>query len=200
MWHFQQRENSYRHVTRINRIGTRATSDTPQNGKIYDRRILNLGMKPKRSKAWDMKWYWLRDKELIDKLRVYWDKGKNNDPDYFTKYHSPIHHHQVRPQYIHTSNLVRKLPQIIRLCKGVLNRVPGTQSRVNYLKEIREKPQSMTDKCRTVRRLKTWSSPRYPVRSHSLVCIENHLFIVGIRPILNKELEFFSWSDRSDRT
>ena len=30
--------------------------------------------------------------------------------------------------------------------------------------------------------------------------IENHLFIVGIGPILNKELEFIYWSDRSDRT
>ena len=46
----------------------------------------------------------------------------------------------------------------------------------------------------------TLSSPRCPLRSHSLVCIENHLFIVGIGPILNKELEFTFRSDRSDRT
>ena len=35
----------------------------------------------------------------------------------------------------------------------------------------------------------TYSSPRCPLFSHSLVCIKNHLFIVGIGPILNKELE-----------
>ena len=34
----------------------------------------------------------------------------------------------------------------------------------------------------------TCSIPRCPLRSHSLVCIENHLFIVGIGPILDKEL------------
>ena len=34
--------------------------------------------------------------------------------------------------------------------------------------------------------LKTWSSPRRPLRSHSMVCIKNHLFIVVIGPILNK--------------
>ena len=45
----------------------------------------------------------------------------------------------------------------------------------------------------------TWSIPRCPLRSHSLVCIENHLFIVGIGPIINKYLEFIFWSDRSDR-
>ena len=45
----------------------------------------------------------------------------------------------------------------------------------------------------------TGSSPRCPLRSHSLVCIENQLFIVGIGPIINKELEFTYLSDRSDR-
>ena len=48
--------------------------------------------------------------------------------------------------------------------------------------------------------LVTCSSPRCPLCSHSLVCIENHLFIVGIGPILNKELELIFRSDRSDRT
>ena len=34
----------------------------------------------------------------------------------------------------------------------------------------------------------TCSSPRCPLRSHSLVFIKNHLFILGIGTILNKEL------------
>ena len=46
----------------------------------------------------------------------------------------------------------------------------------------------------------TWSRPRCPLRSHSLVCIENNLFNVGIGPILNKELEFIFRSDHSDRS
>ena len=36
----------------------------------------------------------------------------------------------------------------------------------------------------------TWSRPRCPLCSHSLVCIENHLFILGIGLILNKEIKF----------
>ena len=86
-----------------------------------------------------MKWNWLRYKEVIDKIRVYWDKVTNNDADYFTKHHPPIHHRQMRPRYIHTSNLVRTITQTIRLCKGVLNQVPGNKSCVIYLKEIRAK-------------------------------------------------------------
>ena len=48
--------------------------------------------------------------------------------------------------------------------------------------------------------LMTGSNPRCPIQSHSLACIENHLFIVEIGQILNKELEFIYRSDRSDRT
>ena len=44
------------------------------------------------------------------------------------------------------------------------------------------------------------SSLRRAVRSHSLVCSENCLLIVGIGPILNKELENIFRSDRSDCT
>ena len=85
-------------------------------------------MKPKRSKSWDMNWHWLRDKDVLEQLIVYWYKGTNNDADYFTKHHPPIHHRQMHPQYIHTSNLVSKIPQTIRLFGGELNRVPGNQS------------------------------------------------------------------------
>ena len=41
----------------------------------------------------------------------------------------------------------------------------------------------------------TCPSPRYLVRSHYLVCIENHSFFVGIGPILNKQLELIFRSD-----
>ena len=46
----------------------------------------------------------------------------------------------------------------------------------------------------------TGSSPRCSLRSHSLVCTEHHLIIVGIGPILSKEIEFIYQSNRSDRT
>ena len=45
----------------------------------------------------------------------------------------------------------------------------------------------------------TWYSPRCLLRSHFLVCVKNHLFIVGVGPILNKEPGFIFRSDCSDR-
>ena len=39
-----------------------------------------------------MQYYWLRDKETQQKIKVYWDKGVNNKADYYTKYY-PIKYH-----------------------------------------------------------------------------------------------------------
>ena len=36
--------------------------------------------------------------------------------------------------------------------------------------------------------LLTWSNPRCPLRSNYLLCFKNRLFIVGIGPIIDKEL------------
>ena len=71
--------------------------------------FVNLGMKPKHSKTWDMKCYWLIDKEVLEQPRVYWYIGENIDSDYFTKNHPPIHYLQMQLWYIHTSNLVGKI-------------------------------------------------------------------------------------------
>ena len=52
-------------------------------------------MKPKPSKTWDMKFHQLIDKEVLEKIRVYWDIENNNDADNFMKHHPPIHHRQM---------------------------------------------------------------------------------------------------------
>ena len=62
-----------------------------------------------------MKRHWLRDREVLDQLRVHWDIGTNNNADYFIKNHPQIHHRKMRPSYIHTSNLVGTILQTIRL-------------------------------------------------------------------------------------
>ena len=49
-------------------------------------------------------------------------------------------------------------------------------------------------------RLMICYSRRYPLFSHSLVCIKNHLFIVGIGLICDKEHQFIYPSDQYDRT
>ena len=53
-------------------------------------------MHQKRSKSWDMKFHWLRDKETQKIIRAYWDKGENNLADPRTKHHLTTHHLDCR--------------------------------------------------------------------------------------------------------
>ena len=47
-----------------------------------------------------MRYHWLREKKTKEMLDIYWDKGINNDADYFTKHHPPAHHKLQRHRYI----------------------------------------------------------------------------------------------------
>ena len=55
----------------------------------------------KRSKSWDMRYYWLRGKEQDGVFDIYWDNSNNNDADYYTKHHPATHHQHIRPRYVH---------------------------------------------------------------------------------------------------
>ena len=54
----------------------------------------------KGSKSWDMRFHWLRDMQTRKQFNIYWNKGFNNDSDYFTKHQSTTHHHHLLPRYI----------------------------------------------------------------------------------------------------
>jgi len=62
--------------------------------------IANSTIKQKRSKAIDMRFYWLQDRVNEGQFLIYWRKGSDNAADYFTKHHSPSHHRQIRSKYI----------------------------------------------------------------------------------------------------
>ena len=62
--------------------------------------IINNKVQPKRTKAMDMRFHWLRDRELQQQLRIYWRSGKLNHADYFTKHHPASHHCNMRKEYL----------------------------------------------------------------------------------------------------
>ena len=66
-------------------------------------------IKQKRSKSWDMRYHWIRDQQKQQNINVYWDKGSNNNADYFTKHHAPSHHKKMRNIYLQINNLIGKL-------------------------------------------------------------------------------------------
>jgi hypothetical protein len=48
----------------------------------------------------DMRFHWLRDREAQEQFRIYWWPGKTTLADYFTKHHRPLHHVNVRSEFL----------------------------------------------------------------------------------------------------
>eukprot|EP00804_Cyclotella_cryptica_P018370 CCRYP_015487-RA/>CCRYP_015487-RA protein AED:0.13 eAED:0.11 QI:0/0/0/1/0/0.5/2/0/1281 len=74
--------------------------------------IINSRVQPKRTKAMDMRFHWLRDRAVNQQqFRFYWRPGTLNLADYFTKHHPPAHHRNVRSDFISPYAVVDKLRQ-----------------------------------------------------------------------------------------
>ena len=63
--------------------------------------IANDSVKQKRSKAMDMRFYWIRDRVRQGQFYVFWKPGKVNKADYFTKHHPASHHQAIRSTYLY---------------------------------------------------------------------------------------------------
>jgi hypothetical protein len=63
--------------------------------------IVNDTVKQRRSKAIDMRFYWIRDRVRQGQFRIHWKKGSDNHGDYWTKHHPVAHHRVVRKTFFH---------------------------------------------------------------------------------------------------
>jgi hypothetical protein len=62
--------------------------------------IANETIKQRRSKAIDMRFYWVKDRVEQKQFIIYWRPGLTNLADYFSKHHSPAHHRKMRSHYL----------------------------------------------------------------------------------------------------
>jgi hypothetical protein len=62
--------------------------------------VINSRVRPKRTKAMDMRFEWLLDRAQQGQFKIYWRPGKTNLADYFTKHHPPAHHRNVRVNFL----------------------------------------------------------------------------------------------------
>jgi hypothetical protein len=60
----------------------------------------NDTIKQKRSKAMDMRFYWIKDREQQVQFLVHWRPGTDNLANYHTKHHSPSYHRLMRSTYL----------------------------------------------------------------------------------------------------
>ena len=59
--------------------------------------------KQKRSRAIDMRFYWIKDRIKLGHFHVFWRPGTENLADYWTKHH-PVSHHQAMRPIVFNSN------------------------------------------------------------------------------------------------
>ena len=73
--------------------------------------VINGKVQPKRTKAIDMRFHWLRDRECQQQFRFYWRPGKLNLADYWTKHHAAKHHQNIRKEFITPQIVLEMLRQ-----------------------------------------------------------------------------------------
>ena len=62
--------------------------------------VVNNNIQPKRTKAMDMRFHWLRCREAQDQFRFFWRPGPTNKADYWTKHHCAAHHIEKRKEIL----------------------------------------------------------------------------------------------------
>jgi hypothetical protein len=91
--------------------------------------IINNKIQPKRTKAMDMRFHWLRDCEAQGQFKFTWKPGKTNLADYFTKHHPPAHHVNVRSELL---TKVRDLTKIRSQNTGKQNKPHRAHATTSY--------------------------------------------------------------------
>jgi hypothetical protein len=54
--------------------------------------VVNSNIQPRRTKAMDMRFHWLRCREAQQQFCFFWHPGHTNMADYWTKHHCAAHH------------------------------------------------------------------------------------------------------------
>ena len=82
--------------------------------------VINNEIQPKATKAMDMRFYWLKDREAQKQFRIYWRQGKLNRGDYVTKHHPPVHHQSIRPTILTPWKVVEQLRAKLKTITGAV--------------------------------------------------------------------------------
>ena len=93
------------------------TDNETAEGFVHD------NIKRNQSKSMDMRFYWLRDRSQQKQFNIYWQPGKINLADYFSKHHPAKYHTAIRTTYLQCNLLqfFKKYTTKTCHCEGVLN-------------------------------------------------------------------------------
>ena len=77
------------------------TENSTATGFVYD------NIRQRRTKTWDMRYYWLRCRMNQKQFDIFWDTGANNHADYWTKHWPTSYHQTIRPTYVLKGNSIQ---------------------------------------------------------------------------------------------
>ena len=98
------REAVYRIII-LEEMGHKQPPTPLQTDNSMAKAVANVRIQPKRTKAADMRFYWLRNRECQDKFIIYWRPRKSNYAYYWAKHHPSKHHRNTRKEFL-TSHIV----------------------------------------------------------------------------------------------
>ncbi|EJK53767.1 hypothetical protein THAOC_26721 [Thalassiosira oceanica] len=93
----------------LERMGYKQPPTPIQTDNATAEGVINHKVQPKQTKAMDMRFHWLRDRELQKQLRFFWRPGTLNHADYFTKHHPAAHHRNVRSEFLTPADRIKFL-------------------------------------------------------------------------------------------
>ncbi len=83
----------------LEEMGHKQTPTPIQTDNAMAEAVTNGKVQPKQTKAMDMRFHWLRDRECQEQFRIHWRPGKLNYADYWTKHHPAKHHQNIRREF-----------------------------------------------------------------------------------------------------
>jgi hypothetical protein len=89
--------------------------------------IANDNIRQQRSRAIDMRFYWVRDRSQQGHFNIFWKPGTTNCADYFTKHHPARHHQLMRPIYLHVpgDKANSAIAHALSILQGCVKPAPG---------------------------------------------------------------------------
>ena len=87
--------------------------------------VVTNNVQPKRTKAMDMRFHWLRYRAAQKQFRYYWRPGPTNLGDYHTKHHPGKHHQNVRAEFVTPRRVLDDLRRRQQLAKLAIKSAQG---------------------------------------------------------------------------
>ncbi len=95
----------------LEEMGRKQPPTPLQTDNSMEEVVTNGKVQPKQTKAIDMRFHWLQDRECQLQFRIYWRPGKLNYADYWTKHHLTKHHQHMRKEFITPQIVLEMLRQ-----------------------------------------------------------------------------------------